>query len=241
MTKYEKIAEKLRERIFNGDYKPTDLMPNQDEFASEFRVSRATIKKALNLLTKEGLISAQRGSGTRVLPRSLWGFVSEPGEKFDLEKLQIPEESIKNLSCDIVDFEVQFPDKRAQSQLLISRNQPVYHVRRLFKLENEPFILEDLSIPISLVPLLSKKIVHSSIITHISSKLKLGLAGTFRNIYSASATEKHTRHLNCQRKDPILVVEQVAYLKNGKPVEFSVCQSVGNRRSVTAVNVRTAG
>ena len=67
VTKYETIVNVLRERIQNGIYPTDSLLPNQLELVDEFNVSRATIKKAINILAMEGLIYSQRGSGTRVL------------------------------------------------------------------------------------------------------------------------------------------------------------------------------
>lgn len=73
VTKYEKIANILRERIKNGEYPTDSHLPNQLEFVDEFNVSRVTIKKAINILAMEGLVYSQRGAGTRVLKSSIWG------------------------------------------------------------------------------------------------------------------------------------------------------------------------
>lgn len=67
MTKYEQIADVLRDRIERNIYPKDSLLPNQTEFVEEFKVSRVTIKKAINILVMEGLVYSQRGLGTRVL------------------------------------------------------------------------------------------------------------------------------------------------------------------------------
>ena len=73
MTKYEQIADVLRDRIERNIYPKDSLLPNQTEFVEEFKVSRVTIKKAINILVMEGLVYSQRGLGTRVLKNSIWG------------------------------------------------------------------------------------------------------------------------------------------------------------------------
>lgn len=69
MTKYEQIADIIRERIKKNEYPVHSQLPKQSLLAEEFSASRETIKKAIDLLTMEGLVYAQRGSGTVVLNR----------------------------------------------------------------------------------------------------------------------------------------------------------------------------
>lgn len=61
MPKYEEIANVLRERIKNQTYPTNSLLPNQIDLVTEFAASRATIKKAITILTMEGLVYSRRG------------------------------------------------------------------------------------------------------------------------------------------------------------------------------------
>ena len=70
MVKYEAIAKEIRSRITDGIYKVESLIPDQVTLSEEFKVSRMTIKKALDILAMEGLIYRQRGSGTFVMKNS---------------------------------------------------------------------------------------------------------------------------------------------------------------------------
>lgn len=239
MTKYEEIARTIRERITNGTYAPDTLLPNQTDFVEEFNVSRMTIKKALNLLIKEGLINSQRGAGTKVMSPSLWGYISDSNaSRYELEKLQVPEDKQDGLACEIINFEVSFPSEKVQKQLLISQEQPVYHIKRIYTLEEHPYVLEDLFIPVFLVPGLTKEVITHSIYQHLISDLKLGFAGIFRNIFADMPNETDEKHLGCTSQVSILVTEQVAYLRDGKPIEFSISRSINNSRVITSVNVQ---
>ncbi|MDH6364716.1 GntR family transcriptional regulator [Enterococcus sp. PF1-24] len=236
MTKYEEIAQTIRERITGGTYQPETLLPNQTDFVDEFGVSRMTIKKALNLLTKEGLINSQRGAGTKVMSPSLWGFITNATNKFELEKLQITEMEQQRLSCEILSFEVTFPKPHIQELLSITKEQPVYHIKRLFSLDDEqPYVLEDLSIPVFLVPGLTQEVISKSIYNYLISELNLHFAGTYRNIYAEQHPET-AGYFGCDEDEAMLVTEQVAYLKDGRPVEFSLCRSINKARVITLVN-----
>ena len=57
----------LEKRIVNGSYSVGQPLPGEQELASQFHVSVGTMRRALNSLTKRGLISRQRGRGTIVI------------------------------------------------------------------------------------------------------------------------------------------------------------------------------
>ncbi len=66
---YLQIAALLRQRIFDGYWKPKDRLPTLEQLMSEFKVARATVRQAISLLYGEGLIERQRGRGTFVRER----------------------------------------------------------------------------------------------------------------------------------------------------------------------------
>lgn len=240
MTKYEDIAYTIRDRIRTGIYEPNTLLPNQSEFVEEFEVSRMTIKKALNLLISEGLINSLRGSGTRVMSPSLWGRNVTTLDKMEFDKLQLPEDQYENLSFELLKFEVQFPQATTQKQLLIAKEQPVYYLKRRYSLNDQPYVYEELYIPVFLVPELTESTIEHSIYQHIANTLKLSIGGTNKNIYADFANEDDHLYLTCAENQPILVTEQVTYLKDGKPVEYSICRSAGKQRCITSVSAKSA-
>jgi GntR family transcriptional regulator len=69
------LAELFRHRIARGDWPLGYKLPTRDDLMVEFGVSRVTIRQALDRLAREGLISAERGSGTVVtggVPTERW-------------------------------------------------------------------------------------------------------------------------------------------------------------------------
>lgn len=67
MTKYEKLADKLRFKIISEAYKPGERLPSENEIVTEEKLSRQTVRQALALLEKEGRIARRRGSGSFVI------------------------------------------------------------------------------------------------------------------------------------------------------------------------------
>jgi len=64
---YKKISEDLRNRIISGEYKNDDSLPSERELSEMFKVERMTVRRALELLVKDGLIIKQAGYGSRVV------------------------------------------------------------------------------------------------------------------------------------------------------------------------------
>ncbi len=65
-TGFRAVQAVLRARIERGDWTPGGLMPGEVALAAEFGCARATVNRALQALSDEGLIDRRRKSGTRV-------------------------------------------------------------------------------------------------------------------------------------------------------------------------------
>ena len=63
---YKRIMEYVRERIKNGEYRPGDRIPSENELAKMFDVSRLTARRAIEKLADEGLLIRVPGLGTFV-------------------------------------------------------------------------------------------------------------------------------------------------------------------------------
>src|SRR3954451_16050029 len=57
----EIIADRLRQRIVEGELQDGDLLPKQEELLAEFGVSKPSVREALRILETEGLVSVRRG------------------------------------------------------------------------------------------------------------------------------------------------------------------------------------
>lgn len=61
---YLHIADTIAERLASGIYQAGMRLPSESQFCAEFGVSHMTLRRALNLLSEKGLISAEKGRGT---------------------------------------------------------------------------------------------------------------------------------------------------------------------------------
>lgn len=81
LPKYIKLKNTIVNQINDGRYKPGDKLPTENELAEKFDISRHTVRKAMDILLNEGLVSRKAGVGTFLNKSSkkktrLIGFIS---------------------------------------------------------------------------------------------------------------------------------------------------------------------
>jgi DNA-binding GntR family transcriptional regulator len=64
---WRQLANELAARIADGSYPLGSPLPAEDELASEYAVSRLTVRRALIELRKRKLITTRRGRGSAVV------------------------------------------------------------------------------------------------------------------------------------------------------------------------------
>jgi len=96
LPQYRKIYELLRKQIIDGVYKEGDILPSENELCAVHKLTRPTVRHALDTLVNEGFIRKHQGKGSIVhkLPKgigilSIAGTTSALGEKNQSSKLII--------------------------------------------------------------------------------------------------------------------------------------------------------
>jgi GntR family transcriptional repressor for pyruvate dehydrogenase complex len=60
------VASELEKRILEGSLKPGDVLPSERDLALELRVSRPSLREAIQKLVAKGLLATRHGCGTTV-------------------------------------------------------------------------------------------------------------------------------------------------------------------------------
>ncbi|MCE8536993.1 GntR family transcriptional regulator [Ruegeria pomeroyi] len=68
-AKSRRVYLSLLEQISAGRLGPSQKLPGEEQLAEDYGVSRVTVRRALDALAENGLLSRRAGSGTRVRPR----------------------------------------------------------------------------------------------------------------------------------------------------------------------------
>ena len=76
----EEIYEQLREKIISGEFKPGDSLPSERSMMESLHRSRPTIREALRMLERAGLVRTAQGKGGAI--------VLEPGTNVIIRPLE---------------------------------------------------------------------------------------------------------------------------------------------------------
>jgi GntR family transcriptional regulator len=141
------VAAQLEERILNDVWLAGSRIPAERELASEFGVARSTVREALELLERSGLVIRHQGSGTFVaqnrLQQSLLGHFSI------VDALRSTGAAITTV---LREQSVEPASPLVARELGVAAGDRVLHVERLRNADGDPFMLESTWLPAEALP-----------------------------------------------------------------------------------------
>ncbi|WP_081675217.1 MULTISPECIES: GntR family transcriptional regulator [unclassified Butyrivibrio] len=66
MAKYQEVIDWIQKQVSSGALAPGDKIPSENDLCIQFNISRQTARHAIGILVQEGILTAERGSGTYV-------------------------------------------------------------------------------------------------------------------------------------------------------------------------------
>ncbi|MEM1486153.1 GntR family transcriptional regulator [Oscillospiraceae bacterium PP1C4] len=147
LSAYMIVHDLLKDDIKNGKYPVGEFLPTEPELERIFEVSRTTIRRAVKLLAKEGLVEARQGRGTTVL---------DFRTKQDLNQVTSVTESLRRKGYAVrtksmyIDT-IPATEKLAQ-ELQIPLGELIARVQRIQLADEKPVVIMKNYIPYSLVP-----------------------------------------------------------------------------------------
>lgn len=217
---YLQLAEGLRGLINDGTVRVGEALPSERELSQQTRISRVTVRKAIDTLLREGMLSRRRGSGTYVAPRIeqpasvLAGFSADmtnrgfrPGSIW-LEKLLAP------------------PTPEEAMTLAVGPNARVARLARVRMADDEPLAIERAVVPALLLPPLDQ--LGDSLYAALARRGNRPVRGLQR-LQASLATAAEARLLSIPVGSAILRIERRTFLASGAPVECTRSAYRGDR------------
>lgn len=155
---YRDIADRLRDQIDSGQLQPGDQLPTEQELSTQYGVTRVTVRRALDVLKREGLIDAVPRRGTRVrqppvrLRVSRYGDVVNPArERSDLGPWETAC-AVQGRSgrTELVSVQRVAVDAAVAGRLGVEVGEEAFHRRRYMWLDDAVAQLQDAWIPVAL-------------------------------------------------------------------------------------------
>jgi DNA-binding GntR family transcriptional regulator len=129
---YIQLANILRRQIADGIFRPGDQLPSEAQLCQRFGISPMTVRRSINLLADQGVVSTSQGRGTFVRALELGTAI------FDLQELQELFRLDSESSIKLLDVRVISADERIARKLDLQTGAPAIYIRRLFTRNNLP-------------------------------------------------------------------------------------------------------
>lgn len=209
---YRQLQRSLREAIQNRVLGPDDALPAERDLADELGVSRITVRKALDGLVAEGLLTRRQGAGTFVAARVEKSFSKLSSFTEDMiSRGRNPRSAWLSKSMGQVTPEESLT-------LGLSPGTAVYRFNRIRYADDAPMALEYSTIPAFALP--SPDFVEASLYEALE-KTGHRPARALQRLRAVLFTAEQADLLTIAPRDPGLLIERRGFLKDGRAVEVT--------------------
>ena len=208
---YQQIKQRLREMAFQAQ--PGQKLFTDEELAGLFRVSRMTVRQAVQEIVREGYLYRVRGVGTFLKPPQVKGQVTAIERFFHEWSLQG-----RNAVVEVTGFE-QVPCPLAQSlQLGVAPGDPVLYTGRLRYVDGLPMAVDHRYLPMNFGRVLSREDVASrSIFEVIQERLGLPSVWARNELQAVPANVEDAERLRVAPGTPLMMRRVTIYTHEDQP------------------------
>jgi len=222
---YYQLSEQLRERIESGALAAGERIPSVQDLAATHGISPVTAQKAIAELVGLGLVEVRRGVGTFVAPAKV---------TFDLQILSSFSEDARARglapSGQLLTQALDVPPARIAARLGLGAGEPAVHIARLRSAGGAPSAIEESYLAAHLVPGLEREdVVTHSLYSLLEEQYGLRLDHATQMMEAVGATAREAHLLGIPVRAPVALLRGVAYLVDGRPVEYFKAVYRGDR------------
>jgi GntR family transcriptional regulator len=209
---YQQLQRALREAIADNRLAADEALPPERDLAEEFGVSRITVRKALDALVGEGLLTRRQGAGTFVAGRVEKSFSKLSSFSEDMiSRGRRPESVWLSRSSGSATPEESLT-------LGLSPGAPVYRFNRIRYADGSPMALEYSTVPGFCLP--SENAVGESLYESLDQHGARPVRALQR-LRAVLFTAERARLLGVPDGSPGLFIERRSFLRDGRPVELT--------------------
>jgi GntR family transcriptional regulator len=230
IPRYYHLKETILERITNGTWATGSAIPPEPELCREFGVSRITVRRAIGDLVHEGKLYTIQGKGTFIArPKLDERFIHRAFGFFeDMERQG------QSLATRVIQQQVIPAPETVATYLQIPPETPVHCLVRVRSVQDETILVSTTYIPEALCPeLVHDDLTSGSLYRWLQTRYGLAVARAERTIEAIEAPQREAKLLDIALHSPLLLLESVVYLPNGKPLEYSTTCHRGDRTRVS--------
>ena len=213
---YYQLEQRLRARILADEFAPGAPLPTEDQICKEYKVSRITVRRALDGLQRQGLIETRRGLGSFVREKS-------PGINSQLtgslDEFLARAGSLHTTSIDLAEAQ---PPSKVRAQLNLDATERATLLRTIGLLDDMPVAYLEIWLPIEIGSQLRREELDGSmpVVRTVERVSNTRITRAEQTIEPDHAGKEAARHLHIDPRTPILHVQRT-YFAGDRPIELA--------------------
>lgn len=229
IPRYQQIADSLRHRIREGRLAAGHRLDTQRGLAANFGVTLMTLRQALELLEREGLIVRRHGLGT---------FVSAPSVDYDILHVRSLAGAFgargEDLTTRFLRRHFGRADRRAAEALEVRRGARVFTVERLRVVGGHPIGFQASVLPGPIGDEVTRADVGATPLRQVLAfKLGVDIVRARETVSAVALEARAARELGCRPGVPSFRSDRVSLDSSGRPVVYDRVLVPGDRFRIT--------
>ncbi|PAU75587.1 GntR family transcriptional regulator [Halomonas salipaludis] len=221
---YLQVKGHLIRRVLSGEWRPGELLPSEMKLAEEYGLSQGTVRKAIEEMAVEGLVSRHPGRGTFVTSHR-GDYQTTRFRRFYSNKTgkRIAGKDSQYISCEKIKA-----DEQLSKQLQVKTGADIVKFVRIRYLGNHPVLLETIYLNSEICP--SAEVIFEqkkpdSIYFALEQMFNILVVKVGERLRARAARPDESELLALASNTPLLEVTRLAYSLGGECVEcrVSVC------------------
>lgn len=219
---YKEVKRLLTQSLIEGEWPAGAALPSETRLAQRFNVSIGTLRKAIDELVAERIVTRHQGRGTFVATHNanrlmfhFFHIVAKGGAGRDGGK-EYP--TTRTLA-----FRRGKADAEEAGRLAIAAGDAVLRIRNLLSLGGAPVILDDIVVPQARFPRLTEKIftARDNTIYHLyQTRYGINVLRSSELLSAVLADADAARLLKLKKGAPLLAINRTALSYRDTPVEL---------------------
>lgn len=229
MPRYHQIAQALRDRIRSGDIAPGARLDNQRRLAEVFGVTLMTLRQALEVLEREGLIMRRHGLGT---------FVALPSVDYDILNFRAFAGDLSAVGEDVATRFLRShfgpADRLAARELTLAPGARVFVLERLRLVDGRPTSFQVSHLAAALGEEVAKADLAVTPLRQVLSfKLGIEITSARETVSAETLPARAARELGCAPGAPCFRSDRVSVDVESRPIVYDRVFIPGDRFRIT--------
>ena len=216
LPRYQQLRDDLVRRIAAGEWAPGEAIHTEAELSAAYEVSTGTLRKAIDLLVAEGVLTRSQGKGT---------FVRRPrfdSSLFRFFRFKSSSGDAVRPTARILQRSVVAPDDGVRQALQLGPRGKAIQLSRLRLVDGRPVLAEEIWVPREgFEPLAGLALDEfGDLLYPLYERLCKQVVATARETLRVEQADKAiARTLGMEPGHPVIRVHRVAFNFAGRPVE----------------------